>query len=189
MNVRTTSGILGPLSLATGFTRKLPSYRRAAGRPHLLTGFPAPRNRANLKQSQSSPTFCFSPTPAIPTTYHHTPHSPLPSFACPPYTMWLGQGSGKAISPRGKGFRTHLSGSPLVNSFGFNEALRIFRTYMSGMGSFMEETTEARPDWIDQGPWVGRRQSFAVIAKKCSAARALSLNDMKESCSHEEFGL
>ena len=45
------------------------------------------------------------------------------------------------------------------------------------------------PDRIDMGAWVGRQQAFAVIAKKCSAAQALSLKQMKESCSYEKFGL
>ncbi len=64
---------------------------------------------------------------------------PLPSD-CPPDTMWLREGFARAISPRGKGFRTHLSGSPLVNSFGFNKALRISRTCMSGMGSLRKKS-------------------------------------------------
>ena len=39
------------------------------------------------------------------------------------------------------------------------------------------------------GAWVARQQAFAVIAKKCSAAQALSLKQMKESCSYEKLGL
>jgi hypothetical protein len=53
----------------------------------------------------------------------------------------------------------------------------------------MEETTQPPPDWLEMGAWVGRQQAFAVIAKKCSAAQALSLKQMKESCSYEKFGL
>jgi hypothetical protein len=39
------------------------------------------------------------------------------------------------------------------------------------------------------GAWVGRQQAFAVIAKKCSAAQALSLKQMKETRSYEKLGL
>jgi hypothetical protein len=48
----------------------------------------------------------------------------------------------------------------------------------------MEEITQNTLDWLDMGAWVGRQQAFAVIAKKCSAAQALSLKQMKESCCH-----
>jgi hypothetical protein len=53
----------------------------------------------------------------------------------------------------------------------------------------MEETTPTTPDWIDMGAWVGRQQAFAVIAKKCSAAQALSLKQMKGTRSYEKLGL
>ncbi len=53
----------------------------------------------------------------------------------------------------------------------------------------MEETTPTTPDWIDMGAWVGRQQAFAVIAKKCSAAQALSLKEMKEARGYEKLGL
>ena len=53
----------------------------------------------------------------------------------------------------------------------------------------MEETTQPPPNWLEMGAWVGRQQAFAVIAKKCSAAQALSLKQMKESCAYEKFGL
>ncbi len=74
---------------------------------------------------------------------NHLPSRPVfspPPSAGPPDTMWLREGFARAISPRGKGFRTHLSGSPLVNSFGFNKALRISRTCMSGMGSLRKKS-------------------------------------------------
>jgi hypothetical protein len=53
----------------------------------------------------------------------------------------------------------------------------------------MEETTPAPYDWIDLGAWVGRQQAFAVIANQCSAAEALFLKQMKESCCHDKRGL
>ena len=71
----------------------------------------------------------------------------------------------------------------------FNKTSPTFRTYMSGMGSFMEETTQAPPIGSTMGAWVGRQQAFAVIANKCSAAQALSLKQMKETRSHEKLGL
>ncbi len=76
---------------------------------------------------------------------HRTSHLPfraafsLPPSACLPDTMWLGKGFARAISTRGKGSRTHASGSPLVNSFGFNKALPNSRTHMSGMGSLWKK--------------------------------------------------
>jgi hypothetical protein len=32
---------------------------------------------------------------------------------------------------------------------------------------------------MESGAWIGRRQAFAVIAGKCSAAQALALNQPK----------
>ncbi len=53
----------------------------------------------------------------------------------------------------------------------------------------MEEITPATLDWFDTGAWVGRQQAFAVIANKCSAARALSLQQMKETRCYKKLGL
>jgi hypothetical protein len=133
------------------FARCLPkpvSPRRLATPQRPEIGLRPPKSRPGPsagKRSPSSPIIFFPPTASTPTTYHAISLSPPPASACPPDTMWLREGFPKAISSRGKGFRTHLSGSPLVNSFGFNKALRISRTYMSGMGSFMEETTQVPP--------------------------------------------
>jgi hypothetical protein len=44
-------------------------------------------------------------------------------------------------------------------------------------------------DPIESGAWVGRQQAFALIASKCSGARALALREIKESKAFEQFGL
>jgi hypothetical protein len=53
----------------------------------------------------------------------------------------------------------------------------------------MEEPTQTSRNDLDTGTRVGRQQAFAVIANKCSAAQALSLKQMKDTCCHEQLGL
>ncbi len=60
---------------------------------------------------------------------------------------------------------------------------------MSGMGSFMEETTQTPQERVGMAAWVGRQQAFAMVANQCSAAQALSLKQMKDTGCHDQLGL
>ena len=148
---------------------------------------PAPGSAGNVHKVRQL--FLSPPTPAIPTTYPPAPLSPPPPSACPPDTMWLREGFARANLPRGKRIPYMMYGSPSVNSFVFNRVLPRFPNIMLRNGFVYGRNYASTPDWIDMGAWVGRQQAFAVIAKKCSAAQALSLKQMKESCSYEKFGL
>jgi hypothetical protein len=44
-------------------------------------------------------------------------------------------------------------------------------------------------DSLESDAWVGRQQSFALIASKCSAAQAHALKEIKESRAFEQLGL
>ncbi len=59
---------------------------------------------------------------------------------------------------------------------------------MFGMGSLWKKLCK-HPPLDPLGAWVDRQQDCAVIAKKCSAAQALALRQMKEPCPYGKFGL
>jgi hypothetical protein len=44
-------------------------------------------------------------------------------------------------------------------------------------------------DVLEVGTWLGRRQAFAIMARRCSAADAQSLRELRESKKYKELGL
>jgi hypothetical protein len=81
-----------------------------------------------------------------------------------------------------------MSNSPSVNFLFSTKPSEILDMHVQKRVA-MEETTQASPDWLDMGAWVGRQQAFAVIANQCSAAQALSLKQIKETSCHDKLGL
>jgi hypothetical protein len=55
------------------------------------------------------------------------------------------------------------------------------------MGKELELAKDAIP--YDLGRWIGRREAFAAIAGKCTAAEALSLREIRDSKSYRLLGI